>query len=95
MVRWTTFPERLEDPGVSWKIYQNELSLPTGFSGEEDAWLANFTDNPIEWFTQYRVQYAKTFRAWAARAVTTLPVEIAAPRPPACHRRTRQRSPHP
>ena len=26
-VRWKTFPERLEDAGVSWKIYQNELSL--------------------------------------------------------------------
>ena len=78
MVRWTTYPERLEDAGVSWKIYQNEISLPTGLTNDEDAWLANFTDNPIEWFAQFRVQYSKTFRAWAARAVTTLPAEIAA-----------------
>jgi phospholipase C len=77
MVRWTTYPERLEDAGVSWKIYQNELSIPTGLTNDEDAWLANFTDNPIEWFEQYRVQHLKTFRAWAARAVTTLPTEIA------------------
>ncbi len=27
---WTTFPERLEDLGISWKIYQNELSLEIG-----------------------------------------------------------------
>ena len=47
-VRWKTFPERLEDAGVSWKIYQNEVSLKTGFTKEEDAWLANFGDNPIE-----------------------------------------------
>ena len=26
-VSWPTFPERLEDHGVSWKIYQNELTV--------------------------------------------------------------------
>jgi len=77
MANWTTFPERLEDAGISWKIYQNEVSLPTGLSGEEDAWLANFTDNPIEWFEQYRVRFSKTFRTYAAKAVKTLPQEIA------------------
>ncbi|MEI9973525.1 MAG: phospholipase C, phosphocholine-specific [Ignavibacteriota bacterium] len=75
-VRWTTFPERLEDAGVSWKIYQNELSLESGFEGEEDAWLSNFTDNPIEWFEQFHVFFAKPFREFAARALETLPEEI-------------------
>jgi len=77
MVRWTTYPERLEDAGVSWKIYQNELSIPSGLTGEEDAWLSNFTDNPMEWFEQFRVQFSKTFRTYAARVVTTFPDEIA------------------
>jgi phospholipase C len=27
---WKTYPERLEEAGVSWKIYQNELSSRTG-----------------------------------------------------------------
>ena len=54
---WYTFPERLEDANVSWRIYQNEISLDTGLEGEQDAWLSNFTDNPIEWFTQYRVRF--------------------------------------
>ena len=76
-VKWTTFPERLEDAGISWKIYQNEISLLSGLTGEEDAWLANFTDNPIEWFEQYRVRFSKTFRRYAEKAVTTLPQEIA------------------
>jgi phospholipase C len=75
--RWTTFPERLEDAGISWKIYQNELSVASGLSDEEDAWLANFTDNPIEWFEQFHVFYSKTFREHAAKAVATLPAEIA------------------
>jgi phospholipase C len=55
--KWTTFPERLEDAGVSWRVYQNEVSLTTGLEGEAEAWLANFTDNPLEWFTQYHVRF--------------------------------------
>jgi phospholipase C len=54
---WTTFPERLEARGVSWKVYQNELSVGVGFKGEQDSWLGNFTDNPLEWFSQYHVRY--------------------------------------
>lgn len=75
--KWTTFPERLEAAGIPWKIYQNELSVASGLSPEGDAWLANFTDNPIEWFEQYHVFYSKTFREYAAKAVLTLPGEIA------------------
>ncbi|MBP9902170.1 MAG: phospholipase C, phosphocholine-specific [Verrucomicrobia bacterium] len=59
---WTTFPERLEDAGVSWRIYQNELSLDTGLAGDAEGWLANFTDNPLEWFQQYHVRYHATYR---------------------------------
>lgn len=66
---WTTYPERLEAAGVSWKIYQNEISLDTGFNGDEDAWLSNFTDNPIEWFTQYRVRFSKSRRAHVPRLI--------------------------
>jgi phospholipase C len=74
---WTTFPERLEDHGVSWRIYQNELSLPMGFEGEEESWLANFTDNPIEWFSQYHVRYATGFQKHIKAQLEKLPKEIA------------------
>ena len=47
-VSWRTFPERLEEHGISWKTYQNELSLPTGLTKEANAWLANYDDNPLE-----------------------------------------------
>lgn len=69
LARWKTFPERLEAAGISWKIYQNELSVPTGLNDEEDAWLSNFTDNPIEWFEQYGVFYAPAFQRYAKEAV--------------------------
>ena len=37
-VSWKTYPERLEEAGISWGVYQNELSIPTGLSGEEEFW---------------------------------------------------------
>jgi phospholipase C len=52
---WITFPERLEEHGISWRVYQNELSVPSGLKDDTDAWLSNFTDNPLEWFRQYDV----------------------------------------
>lgn len=61
--KWTTFPERLEESGVSWKVYQNEISVGVGFEGEEDAWLANFTDNPLEFFAQFNVKLSAGYIA--------------------------------
>jgi len=55
-LKWATFPERLEALGIPWKCYQNEMSIDTGFRGEEDPWLSNFQDNPLEFFAQYNIQ---------------------------------------
>lgn len=73
---WKTFPERLEDNGISWKIYQNELDVPTGLSGEPKRWLSNYGDNPIEWFTQYQVRFHKRHREFLDRIVKELSEEI-------------------
>jgi phospholipase C len=53
---WKTFPERLEEHGVSWKVYQNELSIDVGLDGQAQTWLGNFGDNPLEYFAQYNVR---------------------------------------
>jgi phospholipase C len=45
---WTTYPERLEKNGVSWKLYQ-------GGSGEPGSPTDNYTDNSLEFFSQYQV----------------------------------------
>jgi phospholipase C len=50
---WKTYPERLQEAGVSWRIYQNELSLGGGVPDEE--WLGNFGTNVLEFFGQYNV----------------------------------------
>src|SRR4051794_38490936 len=64
---WTTFPERLEAAGVSWRIYQNEINLSTGLSDDEEPWLANYGDNPLEWFPQYHVRFAPSRRAFVEK----------------------------
>lgn len=73
---WKTYPEYLEENGVSWQIYQNELSVSTGFEGEEDGWLANFTNNPLEWFTQYHVRFSHSHMKFLQKAIHTLPGRI-------------------
>jgi phospholipase C len=73
---WTTFPERLEAASISWKIYQNEVSIESGLDNEADSWLTNFTDNPIEWFSQYHIGLSKTHRAYVEKAIPLLPSEI-------------------
>ena len=76
MANWPTFPERLEENGISWKVYQNELSVGVGFEGEEDSWLANFGDNPLEYFTQYHVKLHPAYIANLPRAAALLAEEI-------------------
>jgi phospholipase C len=75
-LNWTTFPERLEDHNISWKCYQNELSIPTGFEGEEDAWLSNFTDNPLEFFEQYNVKLHDKHTVFRKKMLEMLPGKI-------------------
>jgi phospholipase C len=43
---WTTYPERLQAAGVSWKIYQNAND--------------NYDDNALAWFKQYKNAAAGT-----------------------------------
>ena len=44
--RWTTYPERLLEAGVSWRIYQDMAD--------------NFTDNPVAGFQTFRDSHAGT-----------------------------------
>jgi phospholipase C len=46
---WTTYPERLEAHGISWKLYQ-------GGSGEPGTPTDNYTDNSLEFFAKYQVK---------------------------------------
>jgi phospholipase C len=48
--RWTTYPERLQAAGVSWRVYANrEVGDKTG----EDGYLGDYGDNPLWFFHAY------------------------------------------
>ncbi|MEV4254166.1 phosphocholine-specific phospholipase C [Spirillospora sp. NPDC049652] len=46
---WTTYPERLEKAGVSWKLYQGGTGIPGDATD-------NYTDNSLEFFRNYQRQ---------------------------------------
>jgi len=77
--KWKTFPERLQEQGIKWKIYQNEISASSaGYSGEQNSWLANFGCNVMEYFPQYNVKLSKRYISLLAENHKTLSAEIAA-----------------
>src|SRR5690606_7144462 len=71
-----TFPERLEEHGIPWRVYQNELSLQSVLSGEDESLLSNFTNNNLEWFSQYNVRYGHGHQEFLRKRLAELPSEI-------------------
>ncbi|MFI1655407.1 phosphocholine-specific phospholipase C [Streptomyces sp. NPDC020472] len=54
---WTTYPERLEAAGVSWKIYQDigdGLNAGGSWGWINDAFRGNYGDNSLLYFNNYR-----------------------------------------
>ncbi|MFL6101353.1 MAG: phosphocholine-specific phospholipase C [Actinomycetales bacterium] len=53
--RWTTYPERLEAAGVSWKIYQDTgLGLDSDhYFGWGPSYIGNYGDNTLLYFRRY------------------------------------------
>lgn len=75
---WKTFPERLEDHGVSWKFYQNDIDCGGGFNRDQRAWLANFGCNPLEWYENFNVKFSPRYIQSLQNQVAKLPDEIKA-----------------
>lgn len=54
---WTTYPERLEQAGISWKIYQDigdGLDAAGSWGWIDDAYRGNYGDNSLLYFNKYR-----------------------------------------
>jgi phospholipase C len=75
---WKTYPERLEEHGVSWKVYQNDLSAGGGLTGDQRSWLSNFGCNPLEFLSQFNVRFYPRYVASVERRLRLLPDAIAA-----------------
>jgi phospholipase C len=55
---WSTFPERLQASGVTWKVYQ-DIGLGLTAAGSwgwtaDDAYIGNYGDNSLLYFHQYQ-----------------------------------------
>ncbi len=54
---WGTFPQRLQQAGISWKVYQDiglGLTAQEGWGFTADAYIGNYGDNALLYFTQYQ-----------------------------------------
>ncbi|MFF8376156.1 phosphocholine-specific phospholipase C [Streptomyces sp. NPDC015661] len=54
---WTTYPERLEAAGISWKVYQDigdGLNAAGSWGWISDAFRGNYGDNSLLYFNNYR-----------------------------------------
>jgi phospholipase C len=57
---WKTFPERLQEAGIDWKFYQNDLTHSIGMTHEEHQWLSNFGCNVLEMFGIYHSEFSNS-----------------------------------
>jgi phospholipase C len=72
---WSTYPERLQRAGISWKVYQDAgVGLDAaGFWGwTEDPYIGNFGDNSLLYFHQYQFALDGTPLAERARTGTNI-----------------------
>jgi len=72
---WTTYPERLEQAGISWKIYQDTgigLNAAGSWGWTNDAYIGNYGDNSLLYFNQYRNAQPGTPLYEKARTGTTV-----------------------
>lgn len=60
-VDWSSFPDLLEDNGISWKVYQNEIWTAV-LPDRKDYWLGNYGDNALEYIRRNHVGLAPYFR---------------------------------
>jgi phospholipase C len=54
---WSTYPEVLQNAGISWKIYQDigtGLNAAGSWGWGSDAYIGNYGDNSLLYFNQYR-----------------------------------------
>ncbi|MGX7678657.1 phosphocholine-specific phospholipase C [Jatrophihabitans sp. DSM 45814] len=70
---WTTYPERLQKAGVSWKVYQDQgagLTAPGFWGWTGDPYIGNYGDNSLLYFHQYQNAPASSPLAQRARTGT-------------------------
>jgi phospholipase C len=74
---WSTYPERLQKAGVSWKVYQDiglGLNAANFWGFTDDAYIGNFGDTSLLYFHQYQNAPDSSPLAQNARTGTNIAV---------------------
>jgi phospholipase C len=74
---WSTYPELLQQAGITWKIYQDVgvgLTAAGYWGWTEDAYIGNYGDNSLLYFHQYQNAAAGTPLAVGAKTGTNISV---------------------
>ena len=74
---WSTFPERLQQAGVSWKVYQDiglGVTAAQSWGFTDDAYIGNYGDNSLLYFHQYQNAAAGSPLANGAKTGTDISV---------------------
>jgi len=72
---WSTYPEVLQNAGITWKIYQDAgtgLDANGAWGWTDDAYIGNYGDNSLLYFNQYRSAQPNSPLYQGARTGTTL-----------------------
>jgi len=72
---WSTYPERLERAGISWKVYQDGgvgLDAPGFWGWTSDPYIGNYGDNSLLYFHQYQNALPGTPLAEKAKTGTNI-----------------------
>jgi phospholipase C len=72
---WSTYPERLQRAGITWKVYQDVgvgLNAAGYWGWTEDAFIGNYGDNSLLYFHQYQNAPAGSPLAVNARTGTNI-----------------------
>ena len=72
---WSTYPERLERNGVSWRVYQDSgigLNADGSWGWTSDPYIGNYGDNSLLYFNSYRSAQPGTPLADKAKTGTSI-----------------------
>lgn len=73
---WTTFPELLQENGIDWKFYQNDLYCGALMSQEERDWLLNFGCNILEFWKAYNVKFSSRYVETLTKHIEILDYDV-------------------
>lgn len=72
---WSTYPERMVEAGISWKVYQDAgdgLDAPDYWGWTGNAYIGNYGDNSLLYFHQYQNASSSSPLALGARVGTNI-----------------------